>query len=73
MRPLIDLTGQHFGALAVIRRAGLRRNGATWLCRCSCGREIVCEGSNLRRGKSRSCGHPPRHRDLRNLSLDEEA
>ena len=58
----IDLTGQPFGRLIVIREYG-RKNGAVlWLCRClgrngdDCGKEVVVDGRNLRRGKTKSCG-----------------
>lgn len=54
---LIDMAGQRLGALAVltrIERAGL--SAAYWRCRCSCGKETVVAGTNLRNGKTRSCG-----------------
>ena len=58
----IDLTGQPFGRLVVIREYG-RKNGAVlWLCRClgrngdDCGKEVVVDGRNLRRGRTKSCG-----------------
>lgn len=58
MPAFVDLTGQTFGDLAVIERHGSSSNGdATWLCRCTCGAETVVLSSNLRRGRSRSCGH----------------
>lgn len=52
-----DLTGKKFDKWSVIKASG--RNGSgnvMWLCECECGtrREVV--GSNLRTGKSRSCG-----------------
>ena len=59
----IDLTGQPFGRLIVIREAGRAKNGAVlWLCRClgkngdDCGKEVVVRGESLRDGKTRSCG-----------------
>lgn len=54
----IDLTGQHFGTLKVIERAGNDRHGnARWVCRCEvCGREVVVRGYDLRNGGTRSCG-----------------
>jgi hypothetical protein len=55
---LIDMTGQKFGFLTVIRRDGFYRNTtkAAWLCRCECGKEWLVEGRNLRRGFVVSCG-----------------
>jgi Helix-turn-helix domain len=53
---LIDLTGQTFGRLVVIERAGSHRGYIVWRCRCACGKEIVTLSSNLRCGDTRSCG-----------------
>lgn len=58
----IDLTGQPFGRLVVIREAGRANGAVTWLCRClgrkgdDCGNEVVVDGRNLRRGQTKSCG-----------------
>lgn len=59
----IDLTGQRFGRLLVIREYGRTKDGKVlWLCRClgkngdDCGNEVVVDGRNLRRGDTRSCG-----------------
>jgi len=53
----IDLTGQKFGRLTVIRRNYPNgKNGANWLCKCECGKEKVVNGANLRRGNTKSCG-----------------
>ena len=52
-----DMTGQRFGRLTVIRRAGLSQHReATWFCLCDCGNERIISGSSLRKGFSRSCG-----------------
>ena len=53
----IDLTGQPFGRLIVIRECGRAKNGGVlWLCKCECGREVVVSGDNLRRENTKSCG-----------------
>lgn len=53
---LIDLTGQRFGRLVVVRRDGADNQGVpTWLCHCDCGRDVVVRGSHLRRGAVISC------------------
>ena len=55
----IDLTGQPFGWLIVIREAGRTKDGKVlWLCKCKCGVEKVVRGSCLtRRNKPTvSCG-----------------
>lgn len=59
-QPVIDMTGKVFGWLTVLRRAGsVKRRGikkqATWLCRCSCGCEVVVNGNHLRAGRHKSC------------------
>ena len=53
----IDLTGQQFGKLTVIRRSDHSdRHGLLWLCRCDCGNEKEISGCLLRAGKIKSCG-----------------
>lgn len=57
MPRLIDLTGQRFGRLTVIRRDGTNKNGsATWLCKCDCGNVKVASGRDLTNGDTKSCG-----------------
>jgi hypothetical protein len=54
---LRDLSGQRFGKLAVIERAGSdKRKQAMWLCRCDCGKTHIARGRLLLRGETRSCG-----------------
>lgn len=57
----LDLTGQQFGRLVVIERAGHHRTPGSkpqprWRCRCSCGIEVKVTTKNLRTGETRSCG-----------------
>lgn len=57
MGKLIDLTGQRFGRLTVISFAGSDRyNKAQWNCICDCGKTVTAVGSDLRSGKTKSCG-----------------
>lgn len=57
MAKAIDLTGQRFGKLVVMKRVeGLKRKDTQWLCRCECGNETIVCGGNLRYGKTKSCG-----------------
>jgi len=57
MNKAIDLTGQRFGKLSVIQRAGSDKKGnALWLCKCDCGNTKALLGWVLRRGKAKSCG-----------------
>lgn len=60
-RKAVDITGQTFGRLTVLRRegSGAYRDGkkfAKWRCLCVCGVEIVTVGTELRNGSVRSCG-----------------
>lgn len=69
MGKLIDLTGQRFGRLKVIKRAKRKKNRQVmWICKCDCGniKEIV--GVSLRNGDTRSCGCYRRECELKNLS-----
>ena len=57
MSSLIDLTGQTFGRLTVLKYHGVNDKGIhMWLCRCECGNEKVVRGDALRYGITRSCG-----------------
>ena len=62
-REKIDLTGQKFGRLTALAPAQSIEGGNTWLCRCSCGRQLVVEEELLLNGRARGCGsraaHPP--------------
>lgn len=54
----IDLTGQTFGKLTVIKQSDKRAsNGSVyWHCKCECGREKDILGQSLRNGSCTSCG-----------------
>ncbi len=53
----IDLVGEIFGRLAVLREAGTNASGnVLWECLCSCGSSATVIGTLLRRGDTRSCG-----------------
>lgn len=52
-----DLTGNRFCRLTVIEKAGINSSrGATWLCKCECGSYVTVDGSNLKSGRTKSCG-----------------
>lgn len=55
-RPVIDETGNRYGRLVVLKRAGYRERNATWHCKCDCGNHCVTTGTKLRLGRKRSCG-----------------
>ena len=52
----IDLTGQRFGYLTVIKRVENRGKDPVWKCRCECGNEPEIRGFSLRSGNTVSCG-----------------
>lgn len=53
----LDLTGQRFGKLTAIERAGTTAKGnALWRCACDCGNEKIANATLLRRGDIVSCG-----------------
>lgn len=57
MGKLIDLTGEKFGRLYVIKRIGSTYyHQPLWLCKCECGNETVLCGQALRSGHTQSCG-----------------
>lgn len=58
MPPLINLKGQRFGMLRVLRDSGkrTRSNAVLWLCRCKCGTKKLVWGVHLRNGQIVSCG-----------------
>lgn len=54
-RPL-ELTGQRFGKLTVIRRNGSKNSKAYWLCQCDCGKQVSVVSNALSGNKTKSCG-----------------
>jgi hypothetical protein len=52
---LVDLTGNHYGRLTVLRRGDATRR-PMWLCACECGVEKSVRGDHLTLGRVVSCG-----------------
>lgn len=58
----IDLTGKQFGNLTALRLldkcyiSPSGKKSRQWLCRCSCGKEVIVLQSSLTSGNTRSCG-----------------
>ncbi len=52
----VELAGQRFGRLTVLRPAENIGARTAWLCRCDCGREAVVTTGRLRAGRTVSCG-----------------
>ena len=53
---LIDLTGQKFGRLTVIKQVPNKGKETCWLCKCECGKEKIILGNTLRQKTTVSCG-----------------
>lgn len=58
---LIDLTGQIFENLTVLKKISTKKtpSGSTkvfWLCQCKCGNTCIVEGQALKQGRTKSCG-----------------
>lgn len=54
---LINITGQKFGRLTVGAFIGIDKNRASlWLCRCSCGKQVIIKGNSLITDHTKSCG-----------------
>ena len=57
MTKVLDLTGQKFGRLTVIKRVDNDKKGdSCWLCKCDCGNYKVVGSNNLKSGNVKSCG-----------------
>lgn len=54
---MADLSGQRFGRLTVIEKAGKSKDRhIVWRCRCDCGNEAIVQSNALLLGKTKSCG-----------------
>lgn len=56
MKPKIDLTGQTFGRLTVVRYSHYQNGTSFYECKCICGKEVIASGYRLRTGQTKSCG-----------------
>lgn len=56
-KKIIDLTGQKFGRLVVIKLMGRDKcRDSIWLCKCICGNEKIVNSRSLKGGCTKSCG-----------------
>lgn len=55
---LIDLVGNKYGRLTVVKDSGKRKSSKNviWECKCDCGNKTYVESGNLKNGNVRSCG-----------------
>lgn len=54
--PLIDETGNKYGALTVLSLTKDKNGRTAWLCQCDCGGTKIVRGPDLRKGRVTSCG-----------------
>ena len=55
MSNFIDITGQKFNKLYVVRLV-FKKKKTKYLCLCDCGKEMIIDSSNLKNGHTKSCG-----------------
>jgi len=56
MAIFIDLTGNKYNRLTVIRRLDNKKRATIWLCRCDCGNRVDVFAQHLKNGHTKSCG-----------------
>lgn len=52
----IDISGERFGRLLVLKEEKSSCGHRRWLCQCDCGNKKIISQTDLRTGKSTSCG-----------------
>lgn len=52
----INLIGQKFGRLTVIKKDYSKKNKGYWICKCDCGNEKIVKTNLLTSGQTQSCG-----------------
>lgn len=56
MPPAVNIVGHKYGRWTVVSRSTQKYKESLWNCVCECGSTAVITASNLRGGKSKSCG-----------------
>jgi hypothetical protein len=70
----IDMAGQRFGRLLVVKRTGLTSDrSAIWLCECDCGSVAHVPRHALARGLTKSCGCLAKETLMTRLATAQEA
>lgn len=62
----VDLTGNRYGRLSIIKRAENKDKRTMWLCKCDCGNEKIIGGKDITSGKTKSCGCMTREITIKN-------
>jgi hypothetical protein len=53
---IIDITGERYGRLTVLKYSHTEEGKAMWFCACECGEKTIIQGNLLRNGHTKSCG-----------------
>lgn len=52
----LDLSGDRFGRLTVVKVSYKKHRKYHWLCKCDCGNTTIVAGTSLRNGQTKGCG-----------------
>lgn len=67
----IDLTGQKFGRLTVVKKVvyteGIRAKKTFWFCKCDCGKNAFVDTYSLKNNSTKSCGCYKRELFIKNF------
>lgn len=63
-----DLTGRLFGALKAEKLVDGINTRSRWLCKCTCGKEMIVSYHDLAYGKTKSCGCTRAAKQIKNLT-----
>lgn len=55
-KPIVNLSGQKYGRLIVLKQTPNRNNRVHWLCQCDCGNTTIVSSNNLRSKSIKACG-----------------
>lgn len=70
MKKKIDLTGETYGRLSVLKEVEQVGYVRHYLCECSCGKQVTVQQANLRRGQTTSCGCVRIENTTKSLTVD---
>ena len=56
MGSFIDLTGEKYNKLTVLKRVKNQKKSTMWLCECDCGNKVIVSAGNLKNNHTTSCG-----------------
>lgn len=56
MSKMLELAGERFGLLTVLKLAEVKKGSSHWECQCECGNRTIVKGVHLVNGNTKSCG-----------------